>query len=240
MARYIAAKRGQPFFRINLDGGAAVDQILGKLIPREGSVIWSDGDLIKAMRIGGLVCLDEISAARPEMLFALYSLLDDDHFIVLKDKEDGEVVIPHPDFRLIATTNPRHGAVSYAGVKELNKALKDRFVCIIVNYMSPSDEIAYVSSVTDTPVEIVSELVDLANKVRTREINIYTTFSTRLILDLAEWSHEMPIYDAACVLLPGNMGQEEASKILKRMQVIPALSTLSNSGAKRGAKWSQI
>jgi len=224
MARYIASTthgRGQPFFRINLDGGATVDQILGKPTLKDGTVMWTDGDLITAMRIGGLVVLDEISAARPEMLFALYSLLDDDHMIVLKDKEDCEVVRPHPDFRLIATTNPRYGDVNYTGVKELNPALKDRFEPIIIRYMHPDDETEYVSAVTGAPSQVVHELVSLANKVRNKEVSVYATFSTRLVMDLAEWSHDKPVYDIASVLLPGKMGQEEGSKILKLMAGVP-------------------
>lgn len=239
MARFIASVshgRSQPFFRINLDGGATVDQILGKPNLVDGNITWTDGDLITAMRVGGMVVLDEISAARPEMLFALYSLLDDDHMIVLKDKFDCEVVYPHPDFRLIATTNPRYGDVNYTGVKELNPALKDRFESIIVPYMHPDDEVEYVTAVTQADKQLVYELVSIANKVRNKEMGIYATFSTRLVINLAEWSHDKHVYDVASVLLPGKMGIDEATKVLKQMSTIPELRGSHMSGLTKTRK----
>lgn len=121
--RYIANKCNVPLRRMNLNGSTTVDEFVGKILLDKEGTYWVDGVLIDAMRKGHWVVLDEINVALPEILFVLNSLLDDDGYVVLLDK-DGEVVRPHANFRVFATMNPTEG---YAGTKDLNKSLTSRF-----------------------------------------------------------------------------------------------------------------
>jgi MoxR-like ATPase len=175
-----------------------------------------------------MVTLDEITAARADVLFALYSLFDDDRQLILTDKADVdsnfEVVKPHPNFRAFATTNPRYGAVVYTGVKTLNPALKDRFEPISIQYMPPDEEINYVIAETGAKPEVVGQLVDIASQVRKDSDRLAATFSTRLLIDYARYSLYMSVYDAMKVTLPAKMSENASSAILKMVGSMAQLS----------------
>ena len=131
--RYLANSRGNRLVRINLNGATGIEELLGKYLFEKGETKWIDGSLIEAMRKGEWILFDEINAATPEVLFVLHSLLDDDRQIQLKEQA-GEIITPHKNFRFFASMNP-----SYAGTKELNKALLSRFP-VVLNFEFPSME----------------------------------------------------------------------------------------------------
>lgn len=121
--RYIASKVNAPLRRINMNGSTGVDEFVGKILLEKEGTIWIDGVLTDALRKGHWLVIDEVNAALPEILFVLHSLLDDDGYIVLSEK-DGEIVRPHENFRIFATMNPTEG---YNGTKDLNLAFKSRW-----------------------------------------------------------------------------------------------------------------
>jgi len=124
--RELANKRGVKLIRVNLTGQTGVDEVLGKWIVKGKEMVWIDGPLITAMKEGSFIVFDEINMALPEILSALHSLLDDDKFVQLKEKEN-EVIYAEPGFRFFATMNP---PMEYAGTKELNRAFENRFSVI--------------------------------------------------------------------------------------------------------------
>lgn len=135
--RDLAQRKGIELFRLNLTGQTGVDEFLGKwLASPEKGTYWLDGLLIRAMKEGKWIVLDEINMALPEILSALHSLLDDDKKVVMKEF-DGSVIRPHKDFRLFATMNPED---EYAGTKELNKAFLSRFPVVMNIDYSPNEE----------------------------------------------------------------------------------------------------
>lgn len=137
IVRELAQRKGIELYRLNLTGQTGVDEFLGKwLASPEKGTYWLDGLLIKAMKEGKWLVLDEINMALPEILSALHSLLDDDRKVVMKEF-DGSTIYPHPDFRLFATMNPED---EYAGTKELNKAFLSRFPVVMNIPYSPNEE----------------------------------------------------------------------------------------------------
>lgn len=68
--------------------------------------------------------MDELNLAPSDVLEALNRLLDDNKEFLLV--ETGEVIKPHPSFRLFATQNPA-GDI-YGGRKHLSRAFRNRFV----------------------------------------------------------------------------------------------------------------
>lgn len=135
--RYLAHLTQNPYRRLNLNGSTTVDEFVGHITLDEKGTNWVDGVLIDAMRKGHWLVLDEINAALPEILFVLHSLLDDDGYVVLAEK-DGEVVRPHDNFRVFATMNPSDG--QYSGTKELNTAFLDRFVKMTIDFPTLAQE----------------------------------------------------------------------------------------------------
>lgn len=82
------------------------------------------------MRIGALLLLDEANLTDPATLERLNSVLEPGRSLTLAEKggSAGEVVVAHPDFRIVATMNPGGDF----GKKELSPALANRFSTVWV------------------------------------------------------------------------------------------------------------
>src|SRR3989339_107177 len=163
--RYLANQTGNGLRRVNLNGGTTADELVGRLLINDKGTYWVDGVLTEAMRKGEWIVLDEINAALPEVLFVLQSVLDDDGYLVLTEKDDKEIVHKHKDFRLFATCNPP----DYAGTKELNKALLSRFaICIHADFPNEKTELEIIENHLGNAVaksELAIKLVAFANKL---------------------------------------------------------------------------
>lgn len=137
--RHIAAKTNHGLRRVNVNGSMTAEDFVGQLLVNASGTYWKDGVLTECMRNGYWLVIDEINAASAEILFVLHSLLDDDHYIVLTEHPDREIVRPHADFRIFATMNPPE---RYAGTKEMNKALLSRFP-VTLTVEVPPEEVEY-------------------------------------------------------------------------------------------------
>lgn len=191
--RYLAAETQNGLRRVNLNGGTTADELVGRLLINDKGTYWVDGVLTEAMRNGEWIVLDEINAALPEVLFVLQSVLDDDGYLVLNEKDDKEIVHKHPNFRLFATCNPPE----YAGTKEMNKALLSRFaICISADFPPTDKELEIIEHHLGNAVasrEMTKKLVGLANETRkAKEMgNADYAINTRDILNtlrLAEYT----------------------------------------------------
>lgn len=187
--RYLAARTKNGFRRLNLNGQTGTEEIIGKILLQNGSTYWVDGVLIDAMRKGYWVLLDELNAASPEVLFAIHSLLDDDGYIVLAE-HNGEIVRPHPGFRLLAAMNP---SGDYAGTKELNQALMSRFYVVKMDYPSEVTEKSILMERAKITKEAASEMVAFAKEVRKmkQDDKIQFSLSTR---ELIQWAELWKVY----------------------------------------------
>lgn len=169
--------------RINLTGETTVEDLTGRVTLKDGNTVDQDGNVTLAVRNGKVLILDEINACQPEVLFALQSLLDDDHALTLPN---GEVVKAHPDFRVFATMNPTSG---YVGTKSLNKAFMSRFgVVLEVDYVDPATELELLSKIVPkaTKKDLLI-MVETARIARHKLANDQLSFpiSTR---DLIYWA----------------------------------------------------
>lgn len=151
MVRNFASYMKLPYGRINLDAGYTPDNLLGGWVNVGKEWIWADGILTAFVRHGGVLVLDEINACPPDILFVLNSLLDEDRFIVLRDK-DNEIIKANKNLMIVACMNP-----GYIATKPLNQALLDRFHIVLeVDY----DENVESRIITD------SRIIRLAKKLR--------------------------------------------------------------------------
>jgi len=102
---------------------------------------WADGPLVTAMRTGAVLLVDEVNLADDAVLERLNSVLEPGRALTLAEKggatsgetsagasanAGAELVIAHPDFRVIATMNP---GGDY-GKRELSPALANRFTTV--------------------------------------------------------------------------------------------------------------
>ncbi|XP_055945739.1 midasin-like isoform X2 [Argiope bruennichi] len=91
-----------------------------------------EGALVKAMKNGEWLLLDEINLAEAETLECLVGVLEQDDSLILLEKGDNEPVKRHPDFRIFACMNP----ATDVGKKELPIGIRNRFTEFFVEEVS--------------------------------------------------------------------------------------------------------
>ena len=120
---------------INFSLRTRESHLVGTKTQTDGTVSFDEGILIKSMRSGNLLYLDEVNAAEADVLLRLDEALDDRRQIVLKEAT-GEVVKAKENWFVIATINP----LTHSGTKELPPQILSRFpVRIRLEY--PPEEI---------------------------------------------------------------------------------------------------
>lgn len=122
---YLARRTGHRFIRINNHEHTDIQEYLGSYVSDSmtGKLVFKDGLLVRALRNGDWIVLDELNLAPTDVLEALNRLLDDNRELVIPETQ--EVVHPHPHFMLFATQNPPS---LYAGRKVLSRAFRNRFL----------------------------------------------------------------------------------------------------------------
>ena len=195
LIRHLANVTNNGFRRLNLNGQTTVDEFVGRTLLNKEGTYWQDGVLTDALRNGYWLLLDEINAALPEILFVLHSLLDDDRFIVIPEN-GGEIVRPHPNFRIFATMNP---SGKYTGTKDLNKAFLSRFPIILqLDYPEPEDEALILKSYSDIAENDALNLCKMAKDIRACYFKdeIDTIVSTRDLINCAKMSENIGMKQA--------------------------------------------
>lgn len=122
----------QPMHSINCSVDLDAEALLGfktiENVDGRASIEFVPGPVIKAMKQGHLLYIDEINMAKPETLPILNGVLD--YRKTITNPFTGEVVKAHQNFGVIAAINE-----GYVGTVPLNEALKNRFVVIDVPYV---------------------------------------------------------------------------------------------------------
>lgn len=102
---------------------------------------WSDGPLVRAMKLGDFFLLDEISLADDSVLERLNSVLEPERSLLLAEKgTDDAFITASESFEFLATMNP---GGDY-GKKELSPALRNRFTEIWVPSMEDFDDVSQI------------------------------------------------------------------------------------------------
>lgn len=218
--KWLAQQTNNAYLRVQLNGSADTDIFIGKWILQDESMQWIDGALTRAVRHGYWLLIDEINAALPEVLFALHQILDE-KLLTLEEK-DGEIVKPHPDFRVFAAMNP---SSEYTGTKELNRALIDRFPIILnINYPETKieKEIICLHSGLNKKLKggfsskpVIDRMLEFALKVRENYIAEEMLFncSTRQLINWAQLIDSIGIKNAAKITILSKAEQEDEDKM---------------------------
>ena len=136
LVREFARSRAARLDSINFSLRTRESHLVGSKTLEGGSVGFDEGILVRSMRDGGILYLDEINAAEADVLLRLDEALDDRRQIVLKES-DGSTVAAAPGWFVVATINP----LTHVGTKELPPQLLSRFpVRIRLEYPPPGTE----------------------------------------------------------------------------------------------------
>ncbi len=125
---------------INFSLRTRESHLIGTKTLTDGTVSFDEGLLIKSMKRGDMLYLDEINSAEADVLLRLDEALDHRRQIVLKEST-GEVIKAKDGWFVVATINP----LSHSGTKELPPQLLSRFpVRIRLEYPPESIELEIV------------------------------------------------------------------------------------------------
>ncbi|MCW1309879.1 MAG: MoxR family ATPase, partial [Candidatus Nanoarchaeia archaeon] len=123
LIQYLAEELGKELYTVNFSLRTKESNLIGTISLDGNSTKFNYGILPLSMKAGGILYLDEVNAAEPDVLIRLDEALDDRRQLVLKESEKVEVIQAHPDWWVVATINP----LSHTGTKELPQQLLSRF-----------------------------------------------------------------------------------------------------------------
>ena len=195
LAETLSETLEQPMYQVNCSIDLDAESLLGfKTIKTnddgQQEIVFIDGPVIKAMKEGHILYIDEINMAKPETLPVLNGVLD--YRRKLTNPFTGEVINAAPGFNVIAAINE-----GYIGTLPMNEALKNRFVVIQVDYIDGNilgDVIRQQSQLQDEKLitQIIKFNEDLRTMTKQGQISEEAA-SIRALIDLSDLATVMPI-----------------------------------------------
>ena len=185
---YLARKTGHRFIRVNNHEHTDIQEYLGTYVsdPETGKLVFHDGILVRALRNGDWIVLDELNLAPTDVLEALNRLLDDNRELVIPETQ--EIVRPHPHFMLFATQNPPG---LYAGRKVLSRAFRNRFLDIYFDDVPQSELQTILSERCRIPDSYAQRIVTVFQELSQRR-QVGRVFETKhgfaTLRDLFRWA----------------------------------------------------
>ena len=195
----VAARLNWPCIRVNLDGHISRLDLVGKdtITIQDGLQVtrFQEGVIPWAMQRPMALILDEYDAGRPDVMFVIQQILEQDGRFTLLDQN--RVLHPHPYFRIFATTNTLglgDQTGLYKGTHSLNHAQLDRWnIVSTLNYLPAAQEEAIVlgrvpCKNTEQGKHDVQAMVALANLTRQAFSvgDLSTLMSPRTVITWAE------------------------------------------------------
>lgn len=164
LVREFAKSKNANLESINFSLRTRESHLIGTKTLNEGTVNFEEGLLVKSMKNGDMLYLDEINSAEADVLLRLDEALDDRRQIVLKEST-GDTVKARESWFVVSTINP----LTHTGTKELPPQLLSRFpVRIRLEYPPENIELEIVKRhVTGNVNEAeIVQAIKLANTLR--------------------------------------------------------------------------
>ncbi len=196
----VAARLNWPAVRVNLDGHITRLDLVGRdaIAVQDGQQVteFREGILPWALQRPVALVFDEFDAGRPDVMFVIQRILEQDGKFTLLDQN--RVLTPHPWFRLFATSNTIGlGNLEglYHGTQLLNQAQIDRWNIVArLDYLPTNEECAIVLgrlpelAAASEGSRIVESMVKVAQMTRNgfRAGDISTLMSPRTSIHWAE------------------------------------------------------
>ena len=134
MVEQICAKLKKELFRVNITIETDEDDLIGSNTLINGNIVFKEGPVLKAMRKGAVLLLDEVDLASNKIM-CLQSILEGGGYLI---KKTGEFVKPEPGFTVVATANTKGKGSEdgrFIGTNILNEAFLERFaICLEQEY----------------------------------------------------------------------------------------------------------
>lgn len=198
----VCARLTIPFTRVNCREDMESSAIFGSIKVENGSMLWHDGAAAIHARHGGILCVDEISAAPAGINMAMQSMLEDGGVVYLADKpgtSTEKIIHPVKTFGIVATDNTElQGDVTgkYAGTNAQNMAMLDRFGTVLkLGYLGIDHETALIrAQVPDLDETLVGKMLRFAHLIREgfEKGTLQYTMSPRTLIS---WGRKTVVFD---------------------------------------------
>ena len=200
LVREFAKKQSMKLESINFSLRTRESHLVGSKSLTEGNIQFDEGILIKSMKEGNMLYLDEINAAEADVLLRLDEALDDRRQVVLKES-GGEIVTAEKSWFVIATINP----LNHVGTKELPPQLLSRFpIRLRMDYPPEEKELEivkkHVPNADDSSLQTGIKLANTLRQAASVE-ELYYSPSLRETIAYAK-------------LIDGNMSPKKAAEIV--------------------------
>ena len=194
----VAARLNWPAVRVNLDSHISRIDLIGKdaIKLKDGKQVteFHEGILPWALRNPVAIVFDEYDAGRADVMFVIQRVLEHDGKLTLLDQN--EIITPHSNFRLFATSNTvglGDTTGLYHGTQQINQAQMDRWSLVAtLNYLSVEVESTIVlakspSYDSEEGKSVIKQMVTVADLTRTAFMNgdLSTVMSPRTVINWA-------------------------------------------------------
>ena len=170
MIEQTCAQLKRELFRVNITIETDEDDLMGGHTLQNGNIIFREGPVIKAMRKGAVLLLDEVDLGSNKLM-CLQSVLEGKGYLI---KKTGEWVKPADGFTILATANTKgQGSEDgkFIGTQIMNEAMLERFAITMQQEYPPvttersilKKEMALTGPVDE---EFCTKLVDWADIIR--------------------------------------------------------------------------
>jgi len=216
MVAEIAKAAGKPFTNISMSGGVRYSQVFGgpQMVIEDGQQVtkFVPAALLVAIQQAGVVNVDEIMAADPDVLLGLNSLLETDSRCIMTPMG---MVYVHPDCWITAcsNTNGRSISAQFTGAQRADDSLNDRFTAMSMTY-SDAVEDKILDRIQDGPAKsyVRNNLRQLREKVRMNNIT-FDPSTRRLLTCLRSLSGGVPVEIAFANAFLNHLSVAERGKV---------------------------
>jgi cobaltochelatase CobS len=164
----VASRLSWPVQSVTCHGRMELAALVGQFVLVKGETVFVHGPLAVAARDGHLLILNESDLMDPAELAGINDLIEGQPLVI--PENGGEVIRPHPRFRVFVTGNSAGGGDGsglYQGVLRQNLAFMDRFRVVHVGYPEPEVEREVIrQAVPGLPDMLIDKLILLAGEIR--------------------------------------------------------------------------
>lgn len=204
------------------DMGAMQDPIssmLGTHRIVDGGSKFDYADFVERVQQPGIIVLDELNRAPQMAMNILFPCLDSrrELRVDIAGSSDKRAVKVHPECVFIATANV---GAEYTGTQDIDKALFNRFMPLMVNYIPFDAEVNLLKSKFELEEKAIMGLVTFANSMRNQAKlgNIENSMSTREVLEIADLMQDgFEMYEAVDYVVINKVFDEDEVNQIKAL-----------------------